>query len=136
MILRRANNYFKKYTKLYKTIYQKYSNKYTKIYTKMYPRYIQNTQDIHKIPSGSRTGPSPAQARGRARAGPGPRDPGLVPGLCRVGCRLVFCVFLGYLGYILDISWYMFWYIFRLILEAEYVGSAALFRTLTYTPHK
>ena len=128
-------------------MYKKYIKMYTKNIPTNIPTIYQNIskyfQDkskiskIYKINTKYQAAAGPAQARGRARAGPGPRGPGLGPGLGRAGCRLVFCVYLGYLGYILDISWYIFcyifWHIFRSILEAEYVGSAALFRTLTYT---
>ena len=55
--------------------------------SKIYPRYIQDIQDKYKIP--------------------GPRGPGLGPG--QAGSRLVFCVYLGYLGDILDISRIYFW---------------------------
>ena len=60
----------------------------------IYPRYIQDIQDKYKIPSGRRPGP--------ARAKPGAAH----------GGRLVFCIYLGYLGYILDIFLVFFWYMF------------------------
>ena len=57
--------------------------------TKLYQKYIQDVQDTYKIPSGSRPGP--------ARPGP---SPGPRTGPVR---RLVFCIYLGYLGYIFGI---------------------------------
>ena len=112
---------------------KKYIPKYTKIYiwiylaifwyffgmvmspkknTKNISKYIQDISKISKINTKYQAAAGPARPKPGTAHGPAwdprPRGPGLGPGLGRAGGRLVFCIYLGYLGYILDIFGYMF----------------------------